>query len=446
MPVAAVPRYLGGCFQGASPGMRFGMYLPIWARREDQERRVRAACTGSREGTRLRSILDNQGMDAAIEEMRRRHKSFPELWGKDDEGARAVWKDVVRLGQADQSRMKALAERQVRLAEVVPSGQVARLEATAVSPFTTGLGNEHPLENGFAFLWPYGLPYLPGSGVKGVVRQAARELAKGLWGEEFRGEWDDAPRYVVRDGKGKTLAQGLSMLDVLFGKETEGGEKEHFRGVLTFWDVIPQIEGGALHVEIMTPHQKHYYQGEQRRGRKEIEPPHDCGDPTPIPFLTVPPGSRFVFHVVCDAARLRRVAPDLAEEDRWRTLLEAAFGHAFEWLGFGAKTAVGYGAMRPGAPAAVGPRGAEARKPTMEEAEETWEGATVRYDPGAQRLTAARPGCPEAVVTGKDRVDALLQALSKSKRNKLKGGLTMTVRVRRLGNRAEIVGLDPGGG
>jgi CRISPR-associated protein Cmr6 len=35
----------------------------------------------------------------------------------------------------------------------------------------------------------------------------------------------------------------------------------------------------------------------------------------------------------------------LARDDRWRDLLLAAFEHAFSWLGFGAKTAVGYGAM-----------------------------------------------------------------------------------------------------
>jgi len=91
-------------------------------------------------------------------------------------------------------------------------------------------------------------------------------------------------------------------------------------------------------VEIMTPHQTHYY--------RDGEQPHDSGQPTPIPFLTVPPGSGFTFHVQCDLARLMRLAPNLARDDQWKSLLQAAFEHAFEWLGFGAKTAVGYGAMK----------------------------------------------------------------------------------------------------
>jgi CRISPR-associated protein Cmr6 len=50
--------------------------------------------------------------------------------------------------------------------------------------------------------------------------------------------------------------------------------------------------------------------------------------------------------VVCDAAHLERLAPDLAHGQRWQALLDAALKHAFAWLGFGAKTAVGYGAMQ----------------------------------------------------------------------------------------------------
>ena len=30
MPIAAVPEYLGSDFSGASPALRFGMYLKLW--------------------------------------------------------------------------------------------------------------------------------------------------------------------------------------------------------------------------------------------------------------------------------------------------------------------------------------------------------------------------------------------------------------------------------
>ena len=110
--------------------------------------------------------------------------------------------------------------------------------------------------------------------------------------------------------------------------------------MLTFWDVIPEIRGD-LAVDVMTPHQKHYYQ--------EGQPPHDSGQPIPVFFLTVPAGSMFHFHVTCDLHRMRRIAHVLLDQEegvpRWQALLADAFELAFDWLGFGAKTAVGYGAM-----------------------------------------------------------------------------------------------------
>jgi CRISPR-associated protein Cmr6 len=223
----------------------------------------------------------------------------------------------------------------------MPPAQGLRLHATAVAPFTTGLGNEHPLEHGFAFLNPYGLPYLAGSGVKGVLRTAAKELASGQWDSK---EWHHAeePRHEVQNKQGQRLFDA-SDLDVLFGSEALDGEN-HLRGVLSFWDVIPQIQGNSLMVEIMTPHQSHYYQEDAKKGAGSTSP-HDSGSPNPISFLTVPPQSQFAFHVVCDNARLEHLAPDLANNDRWKALLTAAFEHAFDWLGFGAKTSVGYGAM-----------------------------------------------------------------------------------------------------
>ncbi|HAZ60386.1 MAG TPA: type III-B CRISPR module RAMP protein Cmr6 [Gammaproteobacteria bacterium] len=244
--------------------------------------------------------------------------------------------------------MRALIARQKsEFSAINPGVSCTCFDALAVAPFTTGLGNEHPLENGFAFLNPYGLPYLPGSGVKGVLRQAARELASGAWGEPLG--WSENKSYWMKVGKERVE---LSVIDVLFGLESGDGDTAHVRGALSFWDVIPQIKGDSLMVEIMTPHQSHYYQQKPAAGSVS---PHDSGSPNPICFLTVPPGSSFTFHVVCDTAHLARLTRERAAgmselfaegETHWRSLLQHAFEHAFEWLGFGAKTAVGYGAMR----------------------------------------------------------------------------------------------------
>lgn len=324
MPVAAVPAYLGRNFKNASPALRFGMLLPLWG---VNRRTKELLWTTSDISHEVRGPL--------------RQEREIKLNNKVDALAQAA-----ALNPEDKAAMKALADRQSHLAGNLP--HMLSLDATAIAPFTTGLGNEHPLENGFAFLNPYGLPYLAGSGVKGVLRQAARELASGQWGNEHG--WSADKQFEIRVN-GKSLA--ISMLDALFGLESQDGDTLHMRGALSFWDVIAQMPNNcnSLHVEVMTPHQSHYYQQKSDPKTGSSATPHDSGQPTPISFLTVPPGSGMTFHVQCDLPRLQRLAPTLAEGDAWKKLLQAAFEHAFEWLGFGAKTAVGYGAMQPNAQA-----------------------------------------------------------------------------------------------
>ncbi|MFM9971990.1 MAG: type III-B CRISPR module RAMP protein Cmr6 [Burkholderiales bacterium] len=271
MSQAAVPAYLGRDFSQAPPGHRFGLYLEAW----------NADWT-----------LDKKNKTQAI-------------------------KRVLSLPEDSKKALKALRDRQLALAQAL---NAEIFDALATAPFATGLGVEHPLENGFAFLDPHGLPYLPGSGVKGVLRAAARELASGEWGGKEN--WDD-----------ETIL-------ALFGFEP--GEEPLKRGALSFWDVIPQLPVNKveMRVDVMTPHQSHYYQKDQRT--KKFETPHDSGQPNPIPFLTVPSGALFRFVVSCD----ERYLPEQLKGDGWKNLLRAAFVHAYEWLGFGAKTAVGYGAMQ----------------------------------------------------------------------------------------------------
>ncbi|MCS6997545.1 MAG: type III-B CRISPR module RAMP protein Cmr6, partial [Casimicrobiaceae bacterium] len=277
MPIAAVPAYLGNDFRGASPGLRFGMYLRLWG----INRRTRAL------------LWKTYDLDYEVRGQQRQEREI-QIENKTDALSAAK-----TLSGSDKRTMQALGARQRALAASASREALLCLEAKSVSPFTTGLGNEHPLENGFAFLWPYGLPYLPGSGVKGVVRRAAQELAHGMW-ENSRG-WSKLgdPCFTIeyRSGKEKR-AVGLSVIDVLFGREPPPGDSDAVRGALSFWDAIPQIEGDSLMVEIMTPHQSHYYQERREPRSGNSSSPHDSGQPTPICFLTVPPGSAFTFYVV----------------------------------------------------------------------------------------------------------------------------------------------------
>ena len=174
MPIAATPAYLGQDFSHASPGLRFGMYLPLWG----INRRTREL---------LWSTAD---IDYAVRGQQREEREIKV------ENKTFALQQACKLTPNDKATMAALAQRQSHTAQA--AADVLTLDAIATAPFTTGLGNEHPLENGFAFLNPYGLPYLPGTGVKGVLRQAARELAAGEWGD--RHGWCTDDNLVLRVG------------------------------------------------------------------------------------------------------------------------------------------------------------------------------------------------------------------------------------------------------
>jgi len=275
--------------------------------------------------------------------------------------------------------VQELHARQQLLAQSA-ADRVLIIEAKTTAPFVTGVGSEHPLENGFAFLDPYGIPYLPGSSVKGVVRRAAEELtlfdaASGwdllaLWwlfgfdatsafvaknkrlpgdlpqvGDTWRAAYIEACRRV-------SVGAAATWLETTADPEVWKREKDrpleflrslshdesaaralHLSGSLRFWDVLVRPPKDVLRVDIMNPHHGEYYQ--------KGEAPGDFRSPNPIFFLALPQASSLTF-----IAELAPVAKFPAElKTRWQELLEAAFRHACRWLGFGAKTAVGYGAM-----------------------------------------------------------------------------------------------------
>ena len=238
-----------------------------------------------------------------------RFNLYLEVWNADwevdrKEGIKAeAARKACAMPQSAKDLLAGMHSRQVGLARALGEAHCCVIEAETTAPFATGLGLEHPIENGFAFMSPYGLPYLAGSGVKGVLRRAAEELKV-----------------------------ESNQIDALFGPEDV--EVAH-RGALTCWDVFPRCESGMT-VEIMTPHFSDYYQGK--------ETPHDAGSPNPIPFLAVPAGTKLDFVLTFEAA-LVPMAQRAALSD-WQALVRRIVAHAFNWLGFGAKTAVGYGAMR----------------------------------------------------------------------------------------------------
>jgi len=288
---------------------------------------------------------------------------------------------------------RAAFRRWRQFAEQTPDG-CARVHFTvqAVAPIAIGLGDASPLEVGIRLHHTYGMPLLPASALKGLCRRVARLLH-----HESKLS-DDA-------------------IDALFGFSRE---KQAAAGAVVFYDAwyVPSSAGGApFHRDVITVHHPAYY------GSGEVAPT-DFDDPTPVPFLVVKPGARFL--CVLDA-------PD----HRWADFAQKMLLWGLENLGVGAKTNAGYGYFRlPNASSA-----STTANPVLQTNEEVWQQAYITYDAGRQALTAQN-------LNTRDRADAqgaqaktLLDALPDTLRQQLveKRKLTADVVVEQQGNMRRLV-------
>ena len=199
-----------------------------------------------------------------------------------------AWIKTVAGPVGSKSHIDESATRQKQLADRC-GGRAFIL--TTESRFVTGLGREHPIENGFAWHHTLGTPYLPGSSIKGLIRN---------WAEQW---------------KGQTKAEVNSIL---------GGPGSVGRVLVL--DALP-TQQPSLEADVMTPHYSVYYQNG--------DAPGDWLSPTPIPFLVVAAGTPFQFALVPNT---------LADQPHLKTV-EQWLRDALSWLGAGAKTAVGYGRL-----------------------------------------------------------------------------------------------------
>lgn len=207
----------------------------------------------------------------------------------------------------------------LRMGQLLEQQKQAPLFYKLESDFVTGLGLGHPIENGFAWHHSLGTPYLPGSSIKGLVRHWAENWALPDRASLSKQEW--------RDYKNDFLRIFGSRLN---DKEVIKSAKHTTTGNVIFFDALP-TRPVTLKADIMTPHYSDYYQ--DVRGETA---PSDWLSPNPIPFLALNRGATFLFAILPRSPQDEQALEDCKQAQEW---LEGAL----EWLGAGAKTAVGYG-------------------------------------------------------------------------------------------------------
>lgn len=180
-----------------------------------------------------------------------------------------------------------------------PCTQIA--EATVQGRMAVGLGAESVLETAITLHRTYGVPFIPGSALKGLAAAAAhKHLANSDW------------KKTGEDGKPGPAHQ------ILFGDQESSG-------YVTFHDAlwIPEGEELPLDLDVMTVHHPEYYRGDD-------VPPADWDSPNPVAFITA--RGRYLLAVTGPDKEWTKAAMDILTE-------------ALQNDGIGAKTAAGYGRM-----------------------------------------------------------------------------------------------------
>lgn len=167
--------------------------------------------------------------------------------------------------------------------------------ATVSGRMIVGLGNESVLETSVTLHRTYGVPYIPGSALKGLAASYARHYLGASWHKESKA------------------------YKIVFG-DTESA------GYITFFDALYIPESGKnrhpLAPDVITVHHQEYY-GDTGA------PPADWDSPNPVPFLSAT-GDYLLA---------------LAGEDAWVQAVFTILTLALRDVGIGAKTSSGYGRM-----------------------------------------------------------------------------------------------------
>lgn len=202
----------------------------------------------------------------------------------------------------------AMERRSRSFQKVVESGAAQRVEATVEGRLVIGLGNKNVAEIGLTLDHTWGMPFLPGSALKGLASRTAHSRLDGA-----------AWRRPSQPG----VADGGEWHQFLFGSLEQAG-------AVIFHDAWWRMDGtGAmpLDLDVMTVHHRDYYGGKDA-------PPSDMDSPVPVPFLTV----HGTFEVVVEKSR-----PDV--DAAWLDLALEILKTALAEEGLGAKTNAGYGRM-----------------------------------------------------------------------------------------------------
>lgn len=263
-----------------------------------------------------------------------------------------------------------------------------------------GLSGGGALETGCALSQTFGMPYLPGSSIKGIVR---------AWVEKALPGEPDIKRQI-------------------FGCEPTEQDKAGLSGLIAFHDAwwIPPAKSEQRKYlpfvpEIVTPHHPDYY------GKQGQVPATDLDRPVPNAMIAV--RGSFLFSIEGEVV--------------WTGLTLSMLKEALADHGIGAKTAAGYGYLAPDDETL----NAWAARMAAKSGEQNFARATLSLNPGSGAVHATLSGSRRitAPVKGTAAIDLLAKLPEEERKGKKikEGKLLVEVTVKEEGNLLTILDLRP---
>jgi CRISPR type III-B/RAMP module RAMP protein Cmr6 len=219
-------------------------------------------------------------------------KYAPETAIQKSEG-KSIWlKEIASGSHLDPRLTESIYKRWLNMIEAVGA---LRFSAVTDWRMAVGLGGESVLETDLTLHHLYGIPYIPGSALKGLTRAY-------VTGEVY---------------PSKDIEHDNETVKHIFGSQDRAG-------TVIFFDAMPVDGKATFALDIMNSHYPNYY-GEKK-------PPTNDQNPNPVTFLTVT-STTFMFAL---ATRDPRYIDDVNKAKDW-------LQKALEKYGVGGKTSAGYG-------------------------------------------------------------------------------------------------------
>ena len=224
--------------------------------------------------------------------------------------------DKIEVHQQTTKTVKTmLNNRLLKLAQFSEQTIVKIFEAEIASQLVHGLGTAHVLDTAITIHPVYGVPYIPASSLKGIVRHYFIQTF-------FKGDGAKLAETAERTAKEEKL---YKLYADIFGTQ-EG------RGLVNFLDVY--FPSGTLEADIMAVQFRSYYNSGGKDAPREVEPP------LPVNFYVLKSDEpvEFVYYMM----KNRKPNSNFTHEEIAKIVgdwLQGALTH----MGLGSKTSRGYG-------------------------------------------------------------------------------------------------------